>query len=111
MTCNVSDSAIRIAVADSTPQAAHRGRTPSDLMRAPSRHQVRGSVPLQLDPRAVERPPLLVQRGSPDEIKRWFNGMKDGGSVRMELGPQFWSKLYGFVMDKFGVGWQFGLTE
>jgi len=27
----------------------------------------------------------------------------------MELGPQFWSKLYGFVIDKFGVGWQFGL--
>ncbi|MGA2640683.1 MAG: VOC family protein [Spirochaetia bacterium] len=54
---------------------------------------------------------LIVQSKNPDDITRWFNGMKQGGSVRMELGPQFWSRLYGFVTDKFGIGWQFGLVE
>jgi uncharacterized glyoxalase superfamily protein PhnB len=44
----------------------------------------------------------LVQSKNPDAITRWFNGMKQDGSVRM--GPQFWSELYGCVTDKFGIG-------
>jgi PhnB protein len=54
---------------------------------------------------------LTVQGKSTEELRRWFNAMKEGGTVVMELGPQSWSKLYGFVTDKFGVGWQFNLTE
>jgi PhnB protein len=54
---------------------------------------------------------LIVQGKNGEELKRWFNAMKEGGNVAMELGPQPWSKLYGFVTDKFGVGWQFNLAE
>jgi PhnB protein len=54
---------------------------------------------------------LTIQGKSSEDLRRWFDAMKEGGKVSMELGPQSWSKLYGFVTDKFGVGWQFNLVE
>jgi len=54
---------------------------------------------------------VTIQTKDAQDIRRWFNGMKDGGKVMMDLAPQPWAKLYGFVTDKFGVGWQFNQTE
>jgi PhnB protein len=42
-----------------------------------------------------------------DEMKSWFSKLQEGGTVVMELQETFWSKLYGQVTDKFGIGWQF----
>ncbi|NOU96411.1 VOC family protein [Paenibacillus sp. LMG 31456] len=42
-----------------------------------------------------------------DEIKSLYNKLKDGGTVEMELQETFWSKCYGSLKDKFGIGWQF----
>lgn len=41
-----------------------------------------------------------------DEIKSVFNKLKEGGTVGMELQETFWSKCYGQLTDKFGIGWQ-----
>ncbi|WP_077212264.1 VOC family protein [Bacillus dakarensis] len=41
-----------------------------------------------------------------EDIKSWYEQLKDGGSVGMELQETFWSKLYGQVTDKFGIHWQ-----
>ncbi|WP_102273142.1 VOC family protein [Cytobacillus massiliigabonensis] len=41
-----------------------------------------------------------------DEIKTVFNKLKEGGTVGMELQETFWSKCYGQLTDKFGIGWQ-----
>lgn len=41
-----------------------------------------------------------------DEIKSWYEQLKEGGTVGMELQETFWSKLYGQVTDKFGIHWQ-----
>ncbi|MEH7382057.1 VOC family protein [Bacillus sp. JJ1533] len=41
-----------------------------------------------------------------DDLKSWYEQLKDGGNVEMELQETFWSKLYGQVTDKFGVHWQ-----
>jgi PhnB protein len=54
---------------------------------------------------------LTVQGKSSKDLTRWFNAMKEGGKIGMDLGPQPWSKLYGFVNDRFGIGWQFNLAE
>lgn len=43
---------------------------------------------------------------SADEICRAFNKLKAGGKVIVELGPQFFSPMYGSVEDKFGLRWQ-----
>lgn len=49
---------------------------------------------------------LVVSSKDMDEIKSVFNKLKVGGTVGMELQETFWSKYYGFVTDKFGIGWQ-----
>jgi PhnB protein len=42
-----------------------------------------------------------------DEVKSFFNKLKEGGTVSMELQETFWSKCYGQVKDKFGIEWLF----
>ncbi|CAM4208916.1 VOC family protein [Paenibacillus alkaliterrae] len=50
---------------------------------------------------------LAVVSKNLDEIKSLFHKLKEGGTVGMELQETFWSKCYGSVTDKFGIGWQF----
>jgi PhnB protein len=39
------------------------------------------------------------------EVDRYFNGLADGGQVRMPLAKTFFSPRFGMVADRFGVGW------
>jgi PhnB protein len=41
-----------------------------------------------------------------DTVKSLFHKLKEGGTVGMELQETFWSKCYGQLTDKFGIGWQ-----
>ncbi|WP_028544299.1 VOC family protein [Paenibacillus taiwanensis] len=41
-----------------------------------------------------------------EKLRAYFNKLKEGGSVRMELQETFWSKCYGSVVDKYGIEWQ-----
>ena len=51
---------------------------------------------------------LMMLSTDAAKIRSIYNRLKeDGGTVEMELQETFWSKLYGYVTDKFGVGWQF----
>jgi PhnB protein len=52
---------------------------------------------------------LTVMGNNIDDIKTFFNNLKEGGAVTMELQETFWSKCYGMLTDKFGIGWQFSL--
>ena len=36
---------------------------------------------------------------------------KKGGKVMVELGPQFFSPMYGSIEDRFGVRWQLIVNE
>lgn len=49
---------------------------------------------------------LAIQFKTAQEVIDAFNSLKDGGEVLMEVGPQFFSPMYGWVKDKYGVGWQ-----
>lgn len=49
---------------------------------------------------------LTIVSANKEEIKILFNKLKEGGTVGMDLQETFWSKYYGFVTDKFGIGWQ-----
>jgi len=48
----------------------------------------------------------------PDEAtaRRVFEGLADGGQVKLPLGKTFWAPLFGMVNDRFGVGWMVGLS-
>jgi len=50
---------------------------------------------------------LAIVSENLDEIKTWFNKLKEGGKVGMDLQETFWSKCYGNLTDKFGIEWQF----
>jgi PhnB protein len=54
---------------------------------------------------------ITILESDTEKIKSWFDKMKVGGSVEMDLQQTFWSKLYGSLTDKFGVPWQFSCTE
>lgn len=49
---------------------------------------------------------LAVNFPTEDEVRDVYNKLKEDGEVLMELSPQFFSPLYGWVKDKFGIGWQ-----
>jgi PhnB protein len=49
---------------------------------------------------------LVINSSNIDEIKSIFNKLKEGGKVEMDLQETFWSKCYGNLTDKFGIGWQ-----
>lgn len=42
-----------------------------------------------------------------EELQSYFDKLKEGGRVTMELQETFWSKSYGMLTDKFGINWQF----
>ena len=54
---------------------------------------------------------LVIGSKDIDEIKCLFNKIKEGGTVGMDLQETFWSKCYGSVTDRFGIGWQFSLDS
>jgi len=49
---------------------------------------------------------LAVRLATADKVTSVFDQLKEGGEVLMELAPQFYSPMYGWVKDKYGVGWQ-----
>ncbi len=53
---------------------------------------------------------LTVVAKDKTEAERWFNGLKEGGSVHMELQTTFFSPYYGMLVDKFGIPWQVMLS-
>jgi PhnB protein len=40
-----------------------------------------------------------------DELRRYWNGLAEGGTVSMPLEKQMWGDEFGMLKDKFGVGW------
>lgn len=39
------------------------------------------------------------------EARRWYDALREGGEVTMELSPTFWAKLFAMVRDRFGINW------
>ena len=50
--------------------------------------------------------------GSDDEqLRKYFDGLAQGGHVDMELQKQFWGDIYGQLTDKFGVHWMVNISS
>ncbi len=52
---------------------------------------------------------LVIVSKDAEEIKKYYNALKEGGNIDMELQKTFWSGLYGMITDKFGIQWQLNL--
>lgn len=46
-----------------------------------------------------------------EKIKKFYENLKEGGEVEIELSKTQWSKCYGSVIDKFGMRWQLSFME
>jgi PhnB protein len=53
---------------------------------------------------------LIVRATDESKVRSWFAALAEGGRVEMPLAPQFWSPLYGYLVDRFGIGWQLYLA-
>ena len=40
-----------------------------------------------------------------DELRRYWNGLAEGGTITMPLEKQAWGDEFGMLSDKFGIGW------
>jgi predicted 3-demethylubiquinone-9 3-methyltransferase (glyoxalase superfamily) len=49
---------------------------------------------------------FTVTETTEEEIRRLWKGLSEGGRILMDLGEYPFSKLYGWLQDKYGVTWQ-----
>jgi PhnB protein len=42
------------------------------------------------------------------DARQAFDGLAEGGQVRMPFGPTFWAEGFGAVLDRFGTAWMVG---
>jgi len=48
---------------------------------------------------------IMVEFDDAGSATAAFDALKEGGAVGMELQETFWSKLFGSLIDKFGICW------
>ncbi len=48
---------------------------------------------------------LALTAKDPDEAKKMFDGLAEGGQVQMPLSQTFFSPAFGMLADRFGVTW------
>ena len=44
-----------------------------------------------------------------EETEKLFNGLSEGGVVKMPLNKTFWGSYFGMFNDKFGIQWMISL--
>jgi len=49
---------------------------------------------------------FMITYDTVDEVKAVYDKLSVGGEIVEPLAKVFWSDLYGYVIDKFGVNWQ-----
>ena len=43
-------------------------------------------------------------------LRKIFDGLSEGGTVKAPLEKMFWGDIFGGLIDKFGIGWQINIT-
>ncbi|MBB6444820.1 VOC family protein [Bacillus benzoevorans] len=54
---------------------------------------------------------LVIDTQDEAKLTQQFNDLAKEGKVIMPLDKTFWSEKYGYVIDKYGIGWQFNLSK
>lgn len=57
-----------------------------------------------LDPQT--RVELSIIGDDDERLRKVFDALAEGGTVRAKLERQFWGDVFGVVTDKYGIGWQ-----
>ncbi len=54
---------------------------------------------------------IAVAPEDEETAKRIFDQLKEGGKVEVELSKTDWSSCYGFLTDRYGIGWQINVLN
>lgn len=46
-----------------------------------------------------------------DELRGYFGGLSEGGTVTVPLAVQMWGDEFGMLTDKFGIRWLVNITQ
>ena len=44
------------------------------------------------------------------DLRRIFDALSDGGTVKAPLEKMFWGDVFGVLVDQYGIGWQVNIT-
>jgi PhnB protein len=45
-----------------------------------------------------------------DKLRRIFDALSEGGTVKAQLEKMFWGDIFGGLVDQYGIGWQVNIT-
>ncbi len=60
---------------------------------------------------AQTRVELSIVGTEEDRLRKIFDDLSAGGTVRSPLEKMFWGDVFGALTDKFGIGWQVNIGE
>jgi PhnB protein len=64
-----------------------------------------GDACVQMPYEGIKGVTLTMNYPSTAEAERVFAALSEGGKVIMPLGPMFWAKCAGMLVDRFGTSW------
>jgi PhnB protein len=53
---------------------------------------------------------LTIVGSDEDDLRRIFDVLSDGGTVKAHLEKMFWGDIFGALIDRFGIGWQVNIS-
>jgi len=53
---------------------------------------------------------LTINGDDDDDLRRIFDALSEGGSVKAGLEKMFWGDIFGALIDRFGIGWQVNIS-
>ena len=54
---------------------------------------------------------VCLSPDGPDEAKRVFDGLSEGGEIEMPFDRQFWGDYFGSFTDKYGIKWMVDVAD
>jgi PhnB protein len=53
---------------------------------------------------------LTINGTEEDDLRRIFDALSDGGTIKAQLENMFWGDVFGALIDRFGIGWQVNIS-
>jgi PhnB protein len=75
---------------------------PSFTLRASDRADATNEVQTRIE--------LTVNGNEEDDLRKIFEALCDGGTVKAQLEKMFWGDVFGALIDRFGIGWQVNIS-
>ncbi|MGC9961731.1 MAG: VOC family protein [Acidimicrobiales bacterium] len=72
------------------------------ILRASDRSDATSAVQTRIE--------LTVVGTEEEDLRRIFDALSAGGTVKAPLEKMFWGDVFGALIDRFGIGWQVDIT-